>query len=55
MLVGTLQENKSLLTLVSSKQGLFLECVFLALPDVAIRNEFASDYSLLLAAVICLS
>jgi hypothetical protein len=53
MFVKTLQENKRLVTSVSSKYktvlGLFL---FLFLPDVADRSEFTSGFSLLFAAAI---
>ena len=54
--VRKLQENKRLMTSVSSRHGIILpwKCVFMLLPGVADRSGFVSDYSLQLAIVICL-
>jgi hypothetical protein len=34
------KQDTSLMTAVSSKHGIFLECAFMLLPGVADRNEF---------------
>lgn len=47
----TSQENKSLVTSVSSKHRLALGMCFHAAPGESDRSELISDYSLLLAVV----
>ena len=51
MLGRKLQENKSLMTSVSSKHKVVLRICFLLLLGIAGESGFTSDYSVLLAAV----
>lgn len=46
------KQDTSLMTAVSSKHGIFLECAFMLLPGIADRTKLGSNYSLLLAGVI---